>query len=211
MYHAHCSILSLSLFNSTHPPVLFALLLVFSSSRFLEGYQTFHLTFLCCCPRCVKLQSFIQTQSDIRLERIASVRRRRLAQFSSVQFKMVSRRSEKPICAPPHLSEVSQCCLWNGSNVRLIDDGPLPSFPGSLFQRLSPPGDRWCDVIGFFPQIVGSGQVVGNWRLALCKNNDWRLALYKNNQPVMRARLLSSGAVWKSRWPSWAPPSLVNQ
>ena len=86
MYHAHCSILSLSLFNSTHPPVLFALLLVFSSSRFLEGYQTFHLTFLCCCPRCVKLQSFIQTQSDIRLERIASVRRRRLAQFSSVQF-----------------------------------------------------------------------------------------------------------------------------
>ena len=28
-------------------------------------------------------------------------------QFSSVQFKIVSMCSEKPICAPPHLSEVS--------------------------------------------------------------------------------------------------------
>ena len=28
-------------------------------------------------------------------------------QFSSVQFKRVSMRSEKPICAPPHLSEMS--------------------------------------------------------------------------------------------------------
>ena len=29
------------------------------------------------------------------------------AEFSSVQFKMVSMRSEKPMCAPPRLSEVS--------------------------------------------------------------------------------------------------------
>ena len=27
-------------------------------------------------------------------------------QFTSVQFKVVSMRSEKPICATPHLSEV---------------------------------------------------------------------------------------------------------
>ena len=27
--------------------------------------------------------------------------------FNSVQFKMVSMRSEKPVCAPPSLSEVS--------------------------------------------------------------------------------------------------------
>ena len=27
-------------------------------------------------------------------------------------------RSEQPICAPPHLSEVFQSCLWNNSNVR---------------------------------------------------------------------------------------------
>ena len=35
-------------------------------------------------------------------------------------------RSEKPICAPPRLSDVShpQRCLWNGSSVRRIDDDP---------------------------------------------------------------------------------------
>ena len=43
---------------------------------------------------------------------------------SSVQFKMVSMRSQKPICAPPRLLDnVFQPCLWNGSNFRLIDDG----------------------------------------------------------------------------------------
>ena len=30
-----------------------------------------------------------------------------IIQFSSVQFKMVSMRLEKPICAPPHISDVS--------------------------------------------------------------------------------------------------------
>ena len=40
-------------------------------------------------------------------------------------------RSEKPICAPSRLSQTfPQCCLWNGSNVRLIEDGPLSSFQG---------------------------------------------------------------------------------
>ena len=53
-----------------------------------------------------------------------------LEMFSSVQFKVASMRSEKPICAPPHLSEVPWCCLWNGSNVRLIGSGLLSSFQG---------------------------------------------------------------------------------
>ena len=49
--------------------------------------------------------------------------------FSSVQFKMVSLRLERPIRAPPPVSrKFSQHCLWNGSNIRLIDDGPLSSF-----------------------------------------------------------------------------------
>ena len=39
-------------------------------------------------------------------------------------------RSEKPICAPPRLSEVSPSSPLNQFNVRLIDDGPLPSFQG---------------------------------------------------------------------------------
>ena len=45
--------------------------------------------------------------------------------FSSVQFKMVSMRSTKSICAPLRLSQVPQRCLWNGSNVRLIDEVAL--------------------------------------------------------------------------------------
>ena len=47
-----------------------------------------------------------------------------LVRRSSVQFKMVSMCSEKPICAPPS-QKCPQHCLWNCSNVRLIDDGPL--------------------------------------------------------------------------------------
>ena len=42
---------------------------------------------------------------------------------------MVFIRSEKPICAPSRLSD-PQRCLWNGSNVRLLDDGSLSSFQG---------------------------------------------------------------------------------
>jgi len=49
-----------------------------------------------------------------------------------VQFgsKMGSMRTERSICAPPRLSSAPQRCLWNGSNVRLTDDGPLSSFQG---------------------------------------------------------------------------------
>ena len=45
--------------------------------------------------------------------------------FSSVQFKMVSMHSGKPICAPPISQKFPQRCLWNSFNVRLIDNGPL--------------------------------------------------------------------------------------
>ena len=50
------------------------------------------------------------------------------SQFSSVQFKMVSMRSEKPIImrSDPSLRSFPKCCLSNGSNVP--DDGPLSSF-----------------------------------------------------------------------------------
>ena len=36
---------------------------------------------------------------------------RDIAEFSSVQFNVVSKRSEKPICAPSRLSEVSPTLL----------------------------------------------------------------------------------------------------
>ena len=48
------------------------------------------------------------------------------------QFKMVFMHLEKPICAPPRLSEVFPAFPWNGSNVCLVDDGPLLSFQGRL-------------------------------------------------------------------------------
>ena len=74
--------------------------------------------------------------------------------FSSVQFKVVSMRSEKPICAPLRLSEVFPKLplkRFQGSS-----DWRWPSLDLSmkivervLFQRLSPPGDQWCDVLGF--------------------------------------------------------------
>ena len=56
------------------------------------------------------------------------------------QFKMASVRSEKPIilCTPPGPS------LRSVPNVAF---GTVPVF----FQRLSPSGNRWCDVLGFVP------------------------------------------------------------
>ena len=79
------------------------------------------------------------------------------SQISSVQFKMVSMRSEKPICAQFRLSEVSPTCplkrfqcssdlQWPSSLV--LSKKILWRF---VFPRLSPPGDRWCGVLGFVP------------------------------------------------------------
>ena len=81
--------------------------------------------------------------------------------LSSVQIKMVSMRSEKPIFASLRLSGVSPTLpLTDSCNVRLIDDGPLSSFQTVqrlLFPRLSSPGDRRCDVLGFVPAASVSG------------------------------------------------------
>ena len=49
---------------------------------------------------------------------------RDVSRTSSVQFKMVSKYVLRK-CALAHLSDVSQRCLWNCSNVGLIDDGPF--------------------------------------------------------------------------------------
>ena len=78
--------------------------------------------------------------------------------LSSVQFKLVSiMHSEKTIklCAPPRLSEVSptlaleqfQCSSdWRWSFL------VLGRSSSSLFSRLSPSSDRWCDVFDFVPE-----------------------------------------------------------
>ena len=53
-----------------------------------------------------------------------------IVRISSVKV-VVSVRSEKPIYILHHISQkFPQRCLWNGSNVHLIDNGPLASFQG---------------------------------------------------------------------------------
>ena len=60
--------------------------------------------------------------------------------FSSVQFKIVSVRSE---CSPTLPLKQFQC----SSDLILTEK----IFKHFLFPRLSSSGDRWCDVLGFVP------------------------------------------------------------
>ena len=74
---------------------------------------------------------------------------------SSVQFSFYVLRKAHNYVLHPVSQKFPQRCLWNGSNVRLIDDGPLSSFQGRLSSassfHTSPPDDRWCDVLGSVP------------------------------------------------------------
>ena len=55
-----------------------------------------------------------------------------ISSLSSVQFKMVSNlcTRKSPYALHPVSQKFPQRCLWNGSNVRLTDDGPLSSSEG---------------------------------------------------------------------------------
>ena len=76
-----------------------------------------------------------------------------LVRFSSVQFRMVSVRSEKPICTPPRLSEVPptlplkrlQCFVSLTMALSRPFKEDHPAFP------LSTPLSYRCDVLGFVP------------------------------------------------------------
>ena len=84
----------------------------------------------------------------------------------TVQFKMAyymfkSTCSEKPICAPSRLSEVSltlrlkqfQCSSdWQWPFL-ILSRKIVRCF---LFPCPSPPGDQWCDVLGFVPAGIVS-------------------------------------------------------
>ena len=74
----------------------------------------------------------------------------------SVEFKMVSRHLEKPMCAPPSLREVSPTLLlkqfnsssdWRWLFLALCRE-IVECF---LFPHFSPPGSQWCAVHGFWP------------------------------------------------------------
>ena len=45
-------------------------------------------------------------------------------------FKAYLCAQKSPHALNPISQKFSQCCLWNGSYVRLTDDGPLSSFQG---------------------------------------------------------------------------------
>ena len=75
-----------------------------------------------------------------------------------VQIKMAFKRSEKPIFAPPRLSEVSPTLPFE--QFHCSSDWRRPLFVLSrkiverlLFPRLSPPGDRWSDGLDFVPAV----------------------------------------------------------
>ena len=76
------------------------------------------------------------------------------SQFSSFQDVIYALR--KPICAPPRLSEVSPTLPLK--RFQCSSDWRWPSRPfqedlsrNIAFPHLFPPGDRWCDVLGFVP------------------------------------------------------------
>ena len=75
-------------------------------------------------------------------------------QFSTAQVKIVSMRSEKPICSLPRFSEVSPALPLKQFQFQSSSDWRWPflilwkkSVERFLFPRLSPPGDRWCDAL----------------------------------------------------------------
>ena len=84
-------------------------------------------------------------------------------QFSSVQFKMVSMCSEKPICAPPRLSEGSRTLPFE---TECSSDWRWPGLSRSSFQGRSSSASsfhafplqamgRWCGALGaLYPQVV---------------------------------------------------------
>ena len=72
-----------------------------------------------------------------------------LIQFGSVRSEKKQANKPNTKCAPPCLSEVSPKLPLK--QFQCSSDWFVQRF---LFLRISPPGDRWCDVLGFAPQVV---------------------------------------------------------
>ena len=83
---------------------------------------------------------------------------------------MISVHSERPICASPHLSEVSATLPLK--QFHCLSDSQWPFLVLSckiiehfLFLRLSPPGDRWGGGFSFVPagSVSSSSTLQGFW------------------------------------------------
>ena len=91
-------------------------------------------------------------------------------QVITVQLGMVSTCSGKPTGAPTHLSEVSPVLplkqFWYCSHwlwfFLILSMRIVECF---LFLCLSPPGDQWCEVIGFMPadHVSSSSMLQISW------------------------------------------------
>ena len=68
--------------------------------------------------------------------------------FSSVQFNMVSMRSEKSIYAPPRLSEVSPTLPWKWLKFGLVF--VRRSWLAELSHLVETIGVLWCSVMDYF-------------------------------------------------------------
>ena len=78
-------------------------------------------------------------------------------QFSS-RWYLCARKS--PYALHPVSQKFAQRCLWNGSNVRLIDDGPLSFFQG-----------RSSSAFSFHASLLQA--IDGVMSLALCRHQHW--------------------------------------
>ena len=84
----------------------------------------------------------------------------------TAQLNMLSGQSGKPTWALCHLRSFAlKHCLWNSSNMRLIEDDLFSSFQArssstSSFQmNLSPQGIQCCDTLGFVPACSASSSL----------------------------------------------------
>ena len=97
--------------------------------------------------------------------------------FSSVHFvNIYALGKARNLCAPPRLSEVSPTflkrfqCLSGLSRASLVLSKKI--VWRFLFPRLSPPGDRWCGVLGFVPS-TNSTRLIALGRRHTYKNKRW--------------------------------------
>ena len=110
-------------------------------------------------------------------------------QFSSVQ----SMRSGWPICPPPpSLRSFPQCCLWNSSNVGLLDDGPFSSSMRNVRNCEKPKKDfdksLWSDHLCFALMSI-TGLVDWALKQQTAGDIDLKSACEEDTNKTKRARV----------------------
>ena len=116
-----------------------------------------------------------------------------LLTVNSVQFKMVSMCLGKPIkdALHPVSQKFPQCCLWNSSNVHLTMALSHPfKCSGRAVQASSSYGP-WVPPTTSLQSDAACQRLAGAARCGI-KDSACPVSVH------------SSGAVWESRWTSWA-------